>query len=386
MIHRLANIQDDISFLLLGPRQTGKTTLIQSRFKDAVYTIDLLQHDVYLRYSKNPGLFRKDILAQHKTHNTTRFFVDEIQRVPALLDDIHSLIESHHFQFMLTGSSSRKLKRSGANLLAGRAVQKFIFPYVYQEIADSFDLERVLRFGTLPSIYQKPDALKIEILNTYTQTYLKEEIQAEALVRSMGAFANFLEVAAAQSGELLNYTNIGRDCGLAAKTVQNYYQILEDTLIGFRLLPWRKSVRRQLGSQPKFYIFDTGVLNSLNHRLNDVPDLVYRGRLFEHLMILEAVRHLHYVSTDCRLYFWYTHDQKEVDLVIEKHQQLRYAIEFKSASNVSRSHLSGLHSFANDNPNVPCILVCNTLNPYEEAGIQVWPWQHYLGEITRLLA
>ena len=384
MIPRITVIPDNHSFFLFGPRQCGKTTRIESQFGARFFKIDLLQHDTYLHYLKNPGAFRQDVLAASAKHPGP-LFVDEIQRIPELLNEIHSLIESHKLIFMMTGSSSRKLKRGGANLLAGRAWQYFLYPYVFREVSRDFNLETALRFGTLPAIYELSDDLKVKALRSYTDTYLREEIQAEGIARNLGDFGRFLEVAAAQSGEVLNYSNLGRECGVDPKICRSYYQILEDTLMGFILYPWRKSVRKQLALQPKFYFFDTGVVNSINRRLTEAPDPTYRGHLFEHLIVLETYRHLHYQDTDCQIFFWRTKYKTEVDLIVEKHGEIRFAIEIKSSKQVTSQHLTALYSIKGDHPGAQCILVCDTLHPYQQDHIEVWPWKDYLEKLPDLL-
>lgn len=378
MIHRRCNLPKKRSFFLFGPRQTGKSTLIQLIWKEHIWQIDLLHHEEFIKYAKEPDLFRKEAIQKIDKEKKTTIFVDEIQRVPPILNEVHSLMESHSCQFILTGSSARKLKRGGANLLAGRAVQRFLFPFVYQEIQEEFDLEDVLRFGSLPAIYQKTEHEKIDILTAYTETYLKEEIQAEGLVRNLGGFSRFLEIAAAQSGELVDFTALGREAQLTARTVQSYYEILEDTLVGLRLPPWRRSVRKRLTAHPKFYFFDTGVTNSLNRRLLAPPDPLLRGRLFEQWVVLETYRLLSYKQSEARLFYWRTNMGAEVDLLIEKHGEIIAACEIKASRNVNRADLSGLRAFSEDHPKARLVVISNVPNTYAIDAVLILPWQAYL--------
>lgn len=257
------------SYFLFGPRQTGKSTLAKSLLRPKDLYIDLLPQRNFINYAKNPGHLRQEILA-HLLRNTDPVIViDEIQKIPSLLDEVHELIESKGTRFILTGSSARKLRRGGANLLAGRAYTYHLFPLTFTELGDDFDLERALKIGTLPVLWEPGKEDSHEFLRAYTETYLKEEIAAEGLVRDIGSFAQFLDIAAANDGETVNFNNIARACSLSAKTVQQYYQILEDTFIAYKLPAWRKSVKRRLISHPRFYFFDAGVTNALAHTLSD---------------------------------------------------------------------------------------------------------------------
>jgi predicted AAA+ superfamily ATPase len=317
------------SVLLLGPRQTGKSTLVRAHLPEGTWTVDLLRHDEFLRYSKDPSEFRLAV-EERRRRGTKVVFVDEVQKVPALLDEVHGLIEKGGVRFVLTGSSARKLRRSGANLLAGRAASLRLHPLVVEEHGQDFDLERALRVGALPAIVAADDDDARVMLRDYTETYLREEIQAEAVVRNLGGFARFLDVAAAQCGELLNTAAVARDVGVSVRTVADYFQILEDTLLGFRLEAYRRGVRKRLVAHPRFYLFDTGVTNALNRRLTSALDPVTRGRLFEQWVVLECHRLLDYAGSEARLFFWRTNHGAEVDLLVEKHGRLLAAVEIKS--------------------------------------------------------
>lgn len=277
--------------------------------------------------------------------------------MPALLDEVHGLIERGGVRFVLTGSSARKLRRGGANLLAGRAVSLRLHPLVVEEHGQQFDLERALRTGALPPVVAAEDEDARVLLRDYAETYLREEILAEAVVRNLGGFARFLDVAAAQCGELLNTAAVARDVAVSVRTVADYYQILEDTLIGFRLEGYRRSVRKRLVAHPRFYLFDTGITNALNRRLTGALDPVTRGRLFEQWLVLECRRLIDYAASETRLFFWRTNHGAEVDLLVEKHGRLLAAVEIKSSRRVTGADLEGLRSFADEHPDVPRFVV-----------------------------
>ena len=384
MLQRACRLPPTRSCLLLGPRQTGKSTLVRSLLPRRSWSVDLLQQDVFLRYSKQPERFRLEVEAQVRA-GTRVFFVDEIQRVPALLDEIHGLIEAHRIRFLLTGSSARKLRRGAANLLAGRASTRRLYPLTLSEQGNLFDLDRTLRYGSLPAVVTGSASAARELLASYADTYLREEVQAEALVRNLGGFARFLDVVAAENGGIVNASAVARDASLATRTVLEYYQILEDTLIGFRLEPWRASPRARLVGHPRFYLFDTGVSNALTGRLGAPPDPVWRGRLFEQWFVLECLRLLDYRQTEARLYYWRTHNGAEVDLLIERRGRLRLAVEIKAKSRVASADLSGLRSFGEAHPRVRRVVVSEVPEPYRLGSIDVMPYRMFLERLPRLL-
>ena len=384
MLPRRLTLPARQSCLLLGPRQAGKSTLVRSVLSPDAWVVDLLHHDTFLRYAKDPSLFRLE--AEEKMRGGTRtVFVDEVQKVPELLDEIHGLIERARLRFILTGSSARKLKRRGTNLLAGRAVVRRLHPLTLAEQGSLFALSRTLRLGSLPAVVTSTESEAIDLLRSYAETYLREEVQAEALVRNLGGFARFLEIAAAQSGDILNFSAVGRDAALATRTVQEYYQILEDTLIGYRLEPWRKSPRARLVGHPRFYLFDTGVTNALNRRLTARPDPVLAGRLFEQWLVLEVVRTLDYLGSEARVYYWRTHVGAEVDLVVEKHGRLVLAAEIKSKTRVSGADLSGLRSFGEAHPGVPRMVVAPVPEMHRMGDVAIVPYREFLGRLEALI-
>lgn len=378
MIKRSLSLPETRSFFLFGPRQTGKSSLIQDRYGAAAWSVNLLYSEDFIRYAKKPGQYRLDAQEQYRV-GIRCFVLDEVQRVPDLLNEVHALLELYPaVQFILLGSSARKLKRGGANLLGGRAVQRFLHPFTRAELGERFDLDDALRFGTLPPLLGLPATDKQDILRAYTETYLREEIQMESLVRNLGGFYRFLEVAGSACGELLNFSNVARECQLPVRTVQSYYEILEDTLIGFRLMPWMKSARKRLVAHPKFYFFDTGVTNAINHRLSASPDPRTCGRLFEQWLILETWRQLQYTGSETRLFFWRTNTGAEVDLLIERHGELIGAYEFKSAPEVGGDDFSGLRAFRSAHPEVPLSVVYRGPRAYRTDDIQVIPWQQFV--------
>ncbi|MBI2995535.1 MAG: ATP-binding protein [Candidatus Melainabacteria bacterium] len=369
---------------MFGPRQTGKSTLIQGKFTDKVWIIDLLLNDVYLLYSRDTSPFRNESIEKIKNEGIKTIVIDEVQRVPELLNEVQYLMQNFKCQFIMTGSSARKLKRGGANLLGGRAIQKVLFPFTYEETEEIFKLEDALQFGTLPPIIKKITKEKTDILHSYVNTYLREEIQSEGIVRNLGGFARFLDMSANQFGEVTSFSNIARECQLPVRTVQSYYEILENTLIGFKLEPWRKSIRKRLAAHPKFYFFDCGVTNAINKRLTAPLDTQLRGRLFEQWIILETSRFIHYLQSETNIFYWRTNHGAEVDLLIEKHGKLKAAVEIKFTSNISTSHLSGLRAFREENPQVQAYIVCNAKNNFELDKVKVINWRNYLKMLPKL--
>ncbi len=386
MFTRVCGLPARGSCFLFGPRQTGKSTLVRATLPKNAWQVDLLEHDTFLRYTRDPSQFRRDA-EMRIAAGAQVVFIDEVQKVPALLDEVHGLIERSKVRFMLTGSSARKLRRGGANLLAGRATTRRLHPLVRIEQGNKFDLARTLRFGSLPAVVDGDDEQARDLLRGYAETYLREEIQAEALVRNLGGFSRFLDIVASESSQIVNLSSVSRDASVAVKTVQEYYRILEDTLLGFRLEGWRKSPRARLVVHPKFYLFDIGVLNALCGRLGAAVDPSLRGRLFEHFVVLETLRLFDYRQNEARLFFWRTNNGAEVDLLVERHGRLRVAIEIKAKSRIVGADLSGLRSFAQQHPGVPRVVV--SLAPEEfrmDGDVRVMPYQNFLDQLDELVA
>lgn len=349
MLPRILNISNEIdsSIFLFGARQTGKSTILRQQFPNAIY-IDLLDSSIKERYRRNPTLLYEILNGKPEG---TLVIIDEIPEVPALLDEVHRLIVESGLVFILCGSSARKLKRKGHNTLGGRAFPVYLYPFVSAEIPE-FDIDRAVTFGMLPPHYLAKNPSRL--LAGYINVYLKEEIKEEALVRNLDAFQRFLEVAALTDGEIVNNANIAQDCGVRATTVNAYFDILEDTLMGYRIPAFRKVMKRRLMQAPKFYYFDIGVANHLLHRKELVRGSADYGHAFEHLVIQEIHAWLQYTHSEEELSYWHTYTGIEVDAVIG---DARVAIEIKSAEEIQRRHLKGLKAFADEYPESRRILV-----------------------------
>jgi predicted AAA+ superfamily ATPase len=333
------------STLLFGPRGTGKSTWIQQHFPDAP-RYDLLDTKEALRLERDPGQL---FLELQSLPPRSWVVLDEVQKVPALMDEVHRLMESKRLQFLLCGSSARKLKRAGANLLAGRALVQTMFPLVSSELMEDFDPERALTLGGLPLSVTGSDPEGY--LDTYAATYLNEEIRAEALTRNVGAFSRFLEVAARQNAQVTNISNIARESAVARTTVQNYFEILVDTLIGYWITPWKLKHSNKQVQHAKFYLFDNGVVRALSGRLPYPPTQEELGSLMETLIFGEVKAYLAYNRLRYTPHFWRTHDGTEVDLLLETKSGF-VAIEIKAANQWQRRFNRGLHRLCNDLPNV----------------------------------
>lgn len=383
MVSRLVNLLKLLgsknSTFLFGPRGVGKTTLSEAYLGQtpASLTIDLLHHDLFSRYLANPSLIRLEIESRLKKHPHLTVLIDEVQKVPVLLDEVHSLLEKYKGQvnFVLTGSSARKLNRAGVNLLAGRAWTTWLHPLTHLEC--DLSLERALQFGTLPKVYLD-DISPERTLKAYVGTYLQEEIQLEALVRNLQGFMRFLEIAAQMHGEPINFSSIGRETGVSSKTAQEYFTILTDTLIAFRLNGWSHSVRKQTLQSPKYYFFDCGVLNALRGELATElkPNSFRFGKLFETWVILEMIRLNHYFEKDLKFFYWRTNTQLEIDLIIQKNpREPLSAVEIKSSTEPTSEDLKSLISFSKEFPNSNLYVFSRTPHAYTLKGIKILPWQ-----------
>ena len=328
----------------------GKTTWIQDAFDpDASMYVDLLDPEMEDRYRRRPGLLEGEVRA--RPASVEWILIDEVQRVPRLLDVAHRLIESTGRRFVLTGSSGRKLRRGASNLLAGRAFVYNLYPLTVPELQEAFALDDALRWGTLPKTYSLESAEdKRAYLRAYALTYLKEEIVAEQIIRRLDPFREFLEVAAQSNGAIVNYTNIARDVGADPKTVISYFSILEDTLVGFLLPSFHRSIRKQQSANPKFYYFDTGVRRSLERTL-DVPlwtGTYEYGKAFEHFVIIQILHLSRYRYPDWRLSYLRTGAGAEIDLVIERPGMPEALIEIKSSERIDERDVRGLARFTRD--------------------------------------
>ena len=335
------------SLFLFGARQTGKTCLLRERFPEAKY-IDLLEFDTLLRFKQRPSLLREIV---EDLPDNSLIIIDEIPQVPELLNEVHLLISRRQMRFILCGSSARKLRRNSANTLGGRALPCTLFPLVSAEIPD-FNLNRAINNGMLPAIYPLENPTRH--LQAYVDTYLKEEIQAEALVRNLSGFSNFLKAAAMTDGEIVNYQNIAQDCGVSAKTAKEYFNILTDTLIGYVIPAFTKTHKRSTIQAPKFYFFDVAIVNYLLRRNDLESGTPEFGHAFEHLLMQEIIAYLGYTNNNETLSYWRTYTGIEVDAVIG---DARIAFEFKSSYEIRTSHVKNLKNFAEDYPDARLIIV-----------------------------
>ena len=349
MYERIFDIENqlDEAMFLFGARQVGKSTLLQDRFKDAVY-YDLLIPSIRKSFKRNPDLLREALSSKPEG---TLVIVDEIQKVPELLDLVHWLMVNRGLRFILSGSSARKLKKSGANTLGGRAQPRTLFPLVWKEVTD-FQLDRAVQNGMIPRHYLVEDAT--DRLEAYVKVYLDEEIRDEAAVQDVDVFERFMEVAAISDGEMLNYSNIASDCGVSAKTVKSYYQILYDTLLGYEIPAYRKVVKRPVVQAPKFYYFDVGLANYLMGRYALKRGTDDYGHAFEHFVMQEIIAYRGYFRRREEISYWHTYNDQEVDAVIG---DAKVAIEIKSSEQVKTSHKKGLKAFKEEHPECRLILV-----------------------------
>ncbi len=354
------------SAFLWGPRRVGKSYWIGQNFPEAPL-VDLLKSDVYAEYASRPALLRERFAATRHP----LIVIDEIQKVPSLLDEVHWLIENASQRFLLTGSSARKLRRGHANLLAGRAWRRQMTPLSLMEVED-LDLERSMISGLLPPHFLSENPL--EDLRAYVGDYLKEEIAAEALTQNIPAFSEFLRVAAITSSELLDYTNVARETGVSAKVVRSYFAILEDTYLGFRLPPWRKSQTRRLIQTGKFYLFDVGVSNYLARRRPLLGGWEF-GKSFEHYILMELKAYQAYRNPELDLTFWRTAGGFEVDFILGN---LEVAIEVK-AGTVHEGDLRGLRALLEERRVKHPVVVSLEAQPrIMDRRIQILPWKTFL--------
>ncbi len=376
MLERILKLQEikEDSLFLWGSRQTGKSTLLKALFPDAKL-YDLLKTDVRLSLMMRPAQLREEC---EMLNEGDIVIIDEVQKVPALLDEVHWLIENKGLRFILSGSSARKLRRSGANLLGGRALRRTLFPLVSAEIPD-FDINRAINHGMLPRHYLSENPTRR--INAYIGDYLQQEIVEEAVVRRLEAFTRFLKVAALSNTEIVNYTNIAQDCGVSSKTVREYFTILEETMLGFFLPAYTRVVKRRVIQSPKFYYFDVAIPNHLLNREPIPPGTDIYGHALEHLIIQELHAYISYRNLYKRLSFWHTLDNKyEVDAVIG---DAEIAIEIKSSHSVSSRDTKGLKAFSEEYPEATLIIVSLDPSPRKLNNVEVWPAQQFLEQLWK---
>lgn len=377
MVKRALKISSASSFFLFGPRGSGKSTLIKNTpfLKDAVL-IDLLKPQVEDEYRLNPERLEREAAALKPGE---WIIIDEVQKLPRLLDLVHSLIEEKNIKFALTGSSARKLKRGTANLLAGRAFSYHLYPFVESELADNFDLDDTLKWGSLPKVISfKQEEDRALFLEAYVHTYLKEEILIEQLVRNIDPFRLFLPIAAQMSGQLINYSNISRDTGVSYKTIETYFQILEETLLGFFLLPFNRSVRKVQKQSPKFYFVDNGIKWALEGGKLRVPlksGTADYGNAFEAWFIFECYARNQYLKKDYKFSYLRTKDDVEVDLIIQKPNGQEVLIEIKSTSNPRAQDVKNLSTLKSVFPDAELICVCRSEKIQKIDNITILPWR-----------
>ncbi|OGQ08828.1 MAG: ATPase [Deltaproteobacteria bacterium RIFCSPLOWO2_12_FULL_40_28] len=365
------------SFFLFGARGTGKTSWIKTTFPDNIY-IDLLESETYRRLLTEPSRLEKMIPPQYRQW----VILDEVQRVPDILNEVHRLIESKKYRFILTGSSARKLKKKGVNLLAGRALTYYLYPLTVTELGKDFKLEKSVVTGHLPVAYT--DSKPEKYLESYVSTYLREEIQQEGLTRNLSAFSRFLEMASFSQGSLLTLSDVARDTAIERKVVENYFSILEDLLLASRLPVFTKRAKRRLVSHPKFYFFDVGVYRTLRPKGPlDNPEEI-GGVAFESLFFQELKALNSYLDLGYHLYYWRTSNNLEVDFVLYGKRGLK-AFEIKHTKRLGGHHFSGLRAFLREYPMAKAYLVYGGQEHLFEKGIEILPIETCLKNLQTFL-
>ena len=363
------------SFFLWGPRQSGKSTLLKAMYKKSLW-IDLLKSDTFGKYVTHPATLREEVMASLQAGD--HVVIDEVQKIPALMDEIHWLIENYNIVFTLCGSSARKLKRDGANLLGGRALRRELFGLVSAEVEDDITLNRFLNKGYLPSIFLSEDHWPL--LAAYTGDYLKEEIAAEGLVRNIPVFSDFLSLAAMSDTEPVNFSSFARDVGVSSQTIKDYYQILEDTLIGRWLPIFKKRPKRRIQGSSKFYFFDVGVVNFLAKRKEVAEGTEIFGKALENWVAHELYAYNEYKQTYADFSFWRLSNGCEVDFIVN---DMELAIEVKGTKRVNQNHTKGLIELVKDHPNVKRRIIVSLDDQKRtlESGIEIFPWKVFAKDL-----
>lgn len=367
-ILNLKNVLKNKSVFLFGPRQTGKTELIRQQFADIKY-YNLLDRSLYLRLQTDPTLIRKELRAQDKM-----IIIDEIQKIPQLLDEIHLMIEEHQVHFLLTGSSARSLKSKGVNLLGGRARLRQLHPFIFRELSGDFELLKALTIGLIPSIYFSDSPQ--EDLASYCGQYLKEEISGEAKVRNIGAFSRFLEVAGLCNGQMINYSQIASDAQVPVSTTREYFQILYDTFLATEVKAFAQTVKRKPISTSKFYFFDVGIARFLQQRSVLNPKSPEFGEAFEHYIFHELSAYCSYHQKP-PIKYWRSKSQIEVDFILDE----CIAIEVKAKQFVTARDMKGLKMIREEGLMKNYVLVSLVETDYQEDGIQVFNWKSFLNKL-----
>lgn len=370
------NLPKEQSCFLWGARKTGKSTYLKDKFPNSK-NINLLQADVYQKYYKNPERLRQEL---HAKNSPNTIIIDEVQKVPLLLDEVHYLIEeSNNLQFILCGSSVRKLKSTGANLLGGRAWRYLFQPLCYPEIKQ-LDWFKIFNQGLIPSHYLTSSATINKFLASYVYDYILPEVQYEANIRKREGFVKFLDILGITNGEMVVYNNIARECGVDAKTVRTYFEIMEDMYLGYSLYPFRKKVKRQIITEtPKFYLFDTGIANYLKrYKFNEMIG-VDTGKAFEHYIFLELIAYKNLTEKLDNISYWRTKEGYEVDFLIQDQ-----AFEVKISNNINNQHIKGLLQFKKEHNfklNLICLETTKRIIRINETEIIIWPVEEFLSEL-----
>lgn len=378
MYSRLIEPPKDKSFFLFGPRGTGKTTWVKSKFTKALY-LDLLEAELFNDLLSNPQRLENFI---PKNFNDW-VIIDEVQRIPELLNEIHRLIEKSKYKFVLTGSSARKIRRKGINLLAGRALSYNLYPLTAVELGNDFDLNHSLSYGQLPCVYTEKDPKAY--LESYVKTYLEEEIQQEGFTRNLGAFSRFLEAASFSQGAVLNISSVARDCSVERKVVENYFTILEDLLIAYRIPVFAKRAKRRLVAHPKFYFFDVGLYRTLRPTGPlDIPEEI-GGHAFETLFLQELEAINKYLRLGYNIFYWMTSNNMEVDFVLYGDKGIK-AFEIKRTGKISSSMLKGLKAFQRDYPGARMYFIYGGERVLREGDIEILPIRNALKDLSEILS
>lgn len=381
MYNRICKPLKSQSFFLFGARGTGKSTLLKQIFSPSeVLWIDLLDFELETRLQSQPRYFVHLLDDVRDKKEISWVVIDEVQKAPGLLNYVQQEIGKKRFKFALTGSSARKLKRGAANLLAGRAFNNMIYPLNHFELDKDFVLDEYLRWGGLPEIYKLDEEERKQYLRTYVQTYLREEIQSEQLVRKLPPFRSFLDLIGGISGTILNYSKIARDIHSDPVTVKKYFEILEDTLVGQRLYAYHTSIRKRQMTSPKFYLFDLGVRRAMMGLLNveiERRSISY-GVLFEHFIIFELIKLNDYKRLDWRFSYLKTKDDVEIDLIIERPGKSTLAIEIKSTDRITEDHVASFARIAKDVPHSKSICVSNDKEKKRISGVECLHWKEFI--------
>lgn len=382
MYTRLLNLPLNNSFFLFGARGTGKTALLERTFENKnVLWINLLKGGEFLEYSAKPSRIADKVAS---FPNLEWVVIDEVQRVPELLNEAHALIEERKLKFALTGSSARKLKRGNANLLAGRARLNHLYPLCSTELGADFNLEDALRWGGLPgAVNEKTEEGKRDFLESYVEVYLREEIREEQIIRRLDPFARFLEAAAQSSGTIINHSKIAREASSDARSIIRYFHILEETLLGFYLEPYHASIRKRQRQQAKFYLFDIGVKRALEKslRVPVIPGTFEYGKLFEHFLVLEIMSKNSYSKSGFKFSFLRSGGDLEIDLIAERKGSLTWAIEIKSGKIVSEIEIGKLKRLSADIPNSKPVVFYDGRERLVIEGVTIYPWHQGIHEL-----